>query len=482
MNVHNAGEVRVRFAPSPTGHLHVGGARTAIFNWLYARHTGGTFVLRIEDTDVERSTRDSEASLVDDLRWLGLDWDEGPGSDGPRGPYRQSERLALYRAAARGFIDEGLAFPCFCTDEELQRKREAALAAGESPHYDGTCRRLQPDRVERKRAEGVPEVIRFEVRRETVVFDDLVRGRVAMDTTMVGDFVILRSNGLPTYNFAAAHDDRAMGITHVLRGEEHLSNTLRQILVYRALGAQPPDFGHLPLILAEDGGKLSKRHGASSVGELRNRGFLTDAVVNYLALLGWSHPEEKEKLAGEELVESFTIERINKSAAVYDPKKLTWLNGQYIRDLPPDDWVDVASPYLPDGVKKRYDAAAQREILAILQKKIETLADVAPQTVIFDDPVVHDDESIEVLDHESSREVLTALAAAIESMTDEWTPQNIKATFEKAGKKTGRKGKELFFPIRAAVTGNLHGPDLARVAAVKGKPVVLQLIHRAVVQ
>jgi glutamyl-tRNA synthetase len=476
--------VRVRFAPSPTGYLHVGGARTAIFNWLFARHSRGTFVLRIEDTDVERSTRESEASLVEDLRWLGLDWDEGPGmaggESGARGPYRQSERLELYRAVAKEFVDRGIAYPCFCTDEVLQRKREEALAAGRSPHYDGTCRGLDAARIAAMREAGEPEVVRFLVEDEAVVFEDLVRGTVSLHTDMVGDFVILRSNGLPTYNFAAAHDDHAMGITHVLRGEEHLSNTLRQTLILRAMGAQPPAYAHVPLILAEDRSKLSKRHGASSVEELRKRGYLPGAVVNYLALLGWSHPDEKEKLSIDELVESFSIGRINKSAAIYDPVKMTWLNGLYIRDLKPEDWLEAAVPYLPAEITARYDAGGQREILAILQGKVDTLDQLARESMVFLDDVNYDDDAREVLAQPSAREVLAALRGELEPLGQSWQADNIKAAFKKSGKQTGQKGKELFFPIRAAVTGRLHGPDLARVTEVKGRDSVLKLIDKAI--
>jgi glutamyl-tRNA synthetase len=479
MNSKNGDKVRVRFAPSPTGYLHVGGARTAIFNWLYARRTGGVFVLRIEDTDVERSTRESEESLLEDLRWLGLDWGEGPDAGGDYGPYRQSERLDMYKAAVDAFVASGLAYPCFCTEEELLHKKDAAVKAGRPPHYSGTCRGLNAEQIEEKRSAGAPEAIRFKVPVEEIVFDDLVRGSVAMHTDMVGDFVILRSNGLPTYNFAAACDDRAMGITHVLRGEEHLPNTLRQVLIYRALGADPPAFGHLPLILAEDRSKLSKRHGASSVDELRTAGFLPGAVVNYLLLLGWSHPEEKEKLTRDEMIESFSLGRVNKSAAIYDPKKLTWMNGLYIRDLTLDEWVGVATPFLPEAITSRFGEDDQREILDILHEKVETLDQLAAQTAIFLDDVECEDEAKEVLGQESSREVLAALAKEFDSMADDWSPDNIKAAVKKIGKDTGHKGKELFFPVRAAVTGNLHGPDLARVTAVKGKPAVMKLIEKA---
>jgi nondiscriminating glutamyl-tRNA synthetase len=479
MSNHEDNPTRIRFAPSPTGYLHVGGARTAIFNWLHARQTGGAFVLRIEDTDDERSTRDSETSLIEDLHWLGIYWDEGPDVGGAYGPYRQSERLDLYRAAADTFVEKGLAYPCFCTKEELQRRKEAATAAGESPHYDGTCRDLTVEQIEEKRRAGIPETVRFKVPDENVEFDDLVRGPIRLQSDMVGDFVILRSNGLPTYNFAAAHDDHFMKITRVLRGEDHLSNTLRQVLIYRAMDAEPPAFGHVSLILAEDRSKLSKRHGASSIEELHERGFLPDAVVNYLVLLGWSHPDEREKLTRDEMVSAFSIDRINKSAAVYDPKKLTWMNGLYNRDLSLDDWVAAASPFVPDSIKQRYGAEDQREILALLQEKVETLDRIPPKTDIFLDEFSYEEEAREILGQESSREVLEALRRELESLADDWTPENIKAAFKKAGKAAGRKGKELFFPIRAAVTGTLHGPDLSRVTAVKGKATVLQLIERA---
>jgi glutamyl-tRNA synthetase len=473
-------EVRVRFAPSPTGYLHVGGARTAIFNWLYARHTGGRFVLRIEDTDVERSTKESEASLLEDLEWLGLDWDEGPGKAGEHGPYRQSERLALYRDAADDLITQGLAYPCFCPDELLTQKKEKAIKAGESPHYDGTCRGLSAGQIESNRKAKVPEVVRFIVPPEKISFNDLVRGEIEMDTAMVGDYVLVRSNGLPTYNFAAAHDDHQMNITHVLRGEEHLPNTLRQILVYRALGAEPPAFGHVPLILAENRSKLSKRHGASSVGELRDRGYLASAAVNYLVLLGWSHPEEKEFLAPAEMIESFTVERINKSAAVYDPTKLGWMNGLHIRDLSLDEWVKVASAYLPETICRRYDQKEQDEILDVLRNNVEVMEDLAQLTSVFHDEIVYEEEAEKVLAEDSAGRVLAALKCELEKVgAGDWSPVSAKAAIKAAGKEAGVKGKELFFPVRAAVTGALHGPDLARVIALKGRDVTGALIDRA---
>jgi glutamyl-tRNA synthetase len=457
----------------------VGGARTAIFNWLFARHSHGVFVLRIEDTDAERSTGESEASLVEDLRWLGLDWDEGPEVGGPHAPYRQSERLACYRGAADRLIAGGFAYPCFCTDEDLERKREAATAAGRATHYDGTCRDLTAAEVAKRRARGIPETVRFRVPAEVVSFDDVVRGSIDLDTDMVGDFVVIRSNGLPTYNFAAACDDRDMRITHVIRGEEHLPNTLRQMLVYNALGARPPVFAHVPLILAEDRSKLSKRHGASSVGELRAHGFLASAAVNYLVLLGWSHPREKEVLTLEEMIETFTIKRINKSAAVFDPKKLAWMNGQHLRALDADALYAATEPFLPEWVGERFDDAERREIVAILKDRIEVLSDLERLTLMFGDDVTFDGEAVELLASAGARAVVAALAGRLGASADAITPDAFNAMIKDTGAALGAKGKDLYFPIRAAITGSVHGPDLARVAAVKGRDSVLRLLAAA---
>jgi len=472
--------VRVRFAPSPTGYLHVGGARTAIFNWLWARHTGGALVLRIEDTDVERSTPESEAALIEDLKWLGLDWDEGPDVGGARGPYRQSDREEVYRGVAAVFVADAHAYPCFCTDELLEQKRLAARVAGRPPQYDGTCRDLTQQQIDEKRDAGIPEVTRFRVPDGLVRFDDVVRGEMTLDHSMVGDFVIVRSNGLPTYNFAAAIDDARMDITHVIRGEEHLSNTLRQILVYNALGASHPVFVHVPLILAEDRSKLSKRHGAASVEELRRRGFIPSAVFNYLVLLGWSHPEGKEVLTREETIEAFDIARIGKAAGVFDPDKLAWMNGQHLRALPAERFHPLARPFLPEWVSTQYDASAIDAILDVLQDSIETLDQLPGLCAVFADPVEFEPEAAEVLKDEGAKGVLTAFATALEAQEGELTPEVFKASAKVAGKEAGRKGKELFFPLRAAITGRVHGPDLSRTAAVKGRERVARLVASAI--
>lgn len=470
--------IRVRFAPSPTGYLHVGGARTAIFNWLFARKQGGQLILRIEDTDEARSTRESEKSLFDDLHWLGLEWDEGPDKPGDGGPYRQTERAHIYKEAIDRLIEGGYAYPCFCSDELLEQKRKAAAEAHEAPKYDGTCRSLSADDVAAKRKAGIPAVVRFIIPDEIVTFTDIVRGDVEIATSTVGDFVILRSTGLPTYNFAAAVDDGAMGITHVLRGEEHLPNTLRQILVYRALAMEVPQFAHLPLILAEDRSKLSKRHGASSVEQLREMGFLPAAVVNYLVLLGWSHPDGKEVLDTKEMIDSFTLDRVNKSAAVYDPKKLRWMNAQHIRRMPVSELFKLVDPLFPEEIRDGYAADARVEILELLQDAIETLKDLPEACRPFLENPPINDEAREVLTASTAAAVLGKLEQALAG-TDSLTPDNFKDAMKSVGQAAGVKGKDLYWPVRAAITGSPHGPDLATVVSIKGRDRVMKEIERA---
>ncbi|HZI94928.1 MAG TPA: glutamate--tRNA ligase, partial [Patescibacteria group bacterium] len=338
-------EVRVRFAPSPTGHLHVGNARTALFNWLYARGRGGAFILRIEDTDLERSTARSEEGILEDLRWLGLDHDEGPGIGGRFAPYRQSERRQRYGAAALRLQQAGDAYRCFCSVQELELERETQRAAGLPPRYAGRCRDVSSSESDR-RAAVEPFVLRFRVAADRVAFDDLIRGHVEFPGTQIGDPVIVRADGTPTYNFAVVIDDLDMEITHVIRGEDHISNTPRQILLYRALGAAPPLFAHLSLVLGPDGSPLSKRHGASSVVDFREKGILPEALVNYLSLLGWAHPEGKELLAVDELIRAFSLERVGHAAAMFDMKKLAWLNAHYLRAAAPARLASDCRPAL----------------------------------------------------------------------------------------------------------------------------------------
>jgi nondiscriminating glutamyl-tRNA synthetase len=339
--------MRLRFAPSPTGQLHVGNARTALFNWLLARGQSGTFILRIEDTDFERSTRESERSMIEDLRWLGLDWDEGVEKDGERGPYRQSERLHIYRAHAVELMAGGHAYQCFCSAELLEADRAAALAAGRPPKYVGRCRGIARDDARRRLENGEKAVIRFRVpENRDVTFDDVVRGSVTFNTEVIGDPVIVRSDGVPAYNYAVVIDDALMEITHVIRGEDHISNTPRQILIFEAFGWRPPAFAHVSLVMGPDHSPLSKRHGATSVAEFRTRGYLPEALTNYLALIGWSPGEGEELVPIEQLAPRFRLENVGHSAGVFDIDKLAWVNRHYLKAAAPDRLARLSVPYL----------------------------------------------------------------------------------------------------------------------------------------
>src|SRR4029450_4198540 len=339
--------MRVRFAPSPTGHLHVGNARTALFNWLLARGSGGTFILRVEDTDVERSTLVSEASIMQDLSWLGLDWDEGPDVGGPRGPYRQSERLHLYGSYAKELLASDHAYYCFCSREKLEAERREALPAGRPARYSGTCRNLSADETATRMAAGERPAIRFRVpENREVVFTDLVRGEVRFHTEVIGDPVIVRAEGIPAYNFAVVVDDALMAITHVIRGEDHISNTPRQLLLYEALGFQPPTFAHVALVMGPDHSPLSKRHGATSVAEFRAKGYLPEALVNYLALIGWAPGQDTDVLPLDELARRFALSHVAHSAGVFDEDKLAWVNRHYLKSADPDSLVRDSLTFL----------------------------------------------------------------------------------------------------------------------------------------
>ena len=418
--------VRVRFAPSPTGSLHIGGARTALFNWLFARNQGGAFLLRSEDTDVVRSTREAEAMVLRDLAWLGLDWAEGPDKGGPYAPYRQSERTEIYRKDAERLLAAGKAFYCYCTDEELEAHRKAQQKAGQAPHYAGTCRDLTEEQRAERRARGLPEAIRFRVPGTPVTFVDRVRGEVTFPGDQVGDFVILRANGLPTYNFACVVDDAGMAISHVLRAEEHLSNTPRQIMLYEALGYAIPEFAHMSLILNPDRTKMSKRSGedATFVSEFRARGYLPEALLNFLVLLGWSWDGEQEIFTVPELIEKFSIDRVNNTGAVFDKDKLEWMNGQYLKAMPLDPSASRAcartSRRPAASPRRRWSATSTRSSRCATEavgERLKTLGDVEGYAgFAFRDPVaIADDARAEFAKRPEGDHRLRALADAIES-------------------------------------------------------------------
>ena len=340
--------LRVRFAPSPTGELHVGNARTAFFNWLFARHSGGAFILRIEDTDQERTTKHFEKNLLDDLRWLGIDWDEGPGKEGPFGPYHQMERLHIYNAHLERLLAEGRAYPCYCSEEELEAERADLIAKRMMPRYMGKCRHLTPEERKKLEGQGRAPAYRFAVEKGPIEFNDMIRGAMKFAGSAIGDLIIVRSNGLPAYNFAAVIDDHLMEITHVIRGEDHLSNTAAQVLIYKALGFPLPVFAHHSLILGKDRTKLSKRHGSVSVGEFRKRGILPEVLLNYLSLMGNSFGAGKEICSLDEIISIFSLEKTGKGGAIFDEDKLRWINGTYIRNCPLKKLVELSKPFLKE--------------------------------------------------------------------------------------------------------------------------------------
>ncbi len=466
---------RVRFAPSPTGELHVGNARTALFNWMFARHHGGDFILRIEDTDESRSALSYQINLLNDLDWLGIDWDEGPQKDGAYGPYKQSERLDIYSDHLRKLIAADLVYPCYCTEEELEEERQALILSKRMPRYMGKCRKLTPEQRKEKENEGRKPSFRFKVPDSTIQFEDLIRGVMKFESAAIGDFIIVRSNGMPAYNFAVVIDDHLMGITHVIRGEDHLSNTALQIMLYRAFGFEPPTFVHHCLILGRDRAKLSKRHGSVSVGEFRKQGILPEALMNYLGLLGSSFTEGREVLSREEMVAGFALERASKSGAIFDEEKLRWLNAIYIRNCPTENLVSRLRPFLEEADYKTdtIDPAWLNSVVELIKNDLVTLADVKNHIdIFFDNKFNFSTEAKQLLEKEGSILVVQTFAEYLQAdakAAEEIYPAAMKYVKEK----TGAKGKDLFMPIRAALTGRLHGPELDKVFAILGKDTAL---------
>ncbi len=461
--------VRVRFAPSPTGQLHVGNARTAIFNWLLARGQGGTFILRIEDTDAERSTAASEQSILDDLRWLGLDWDEGPIVGGPRGPYRQSERLSIYREHIDRLLAGGRAYYCFCSPDQLEADRRAMLAAGQAPRYRGTCRALDPAAARQRVAAGEPAAVRFAVPQDrAITFVDAVRGSVTFSTDVIGDPVLQRSDGMPAYNFAVVVDDALMGVTHVVRGEDHVSNTPRQILLYDALGFDVPVFAHVSLVLGPDHTPLSKRHGATSVVEYRARGCLPEALVNYLALIGWSPGADEELLPPLELSRRFRLEDVGQSAGVFDERKLAWVNRHYLKEADPARVAGIVLPFFEAKGWILRDTPAARSftesLLPMITGSVDYLAEAVDRVrFLFEyDPEAALSQAAvaDELASPEARDVILALASELRSTPPLFTREEFRAAAQRIRSRTGQKGRQLFHPIRLALTGQPEGAEL----------------------
>ncbi|MGC8549079.1 MAG: glutamate--tRNA ligase [Acidobacteriaceae bacterium] len=469
------GTVRVRFAPSPTGLLHVGNARTALYNWLFARHHGGKFILRIEDTDVDRSEARHEAQLLEDLRWMGMDWDEGPGVSGPHAPYRQSERIGIYREHTDRLLAECKAYRCFCTTEELEAERAQAVAEHRPQVYSGRCRALSAEEQARRAAAGEAFAVRLKIPDHPLRFHDLVRGDVEFPNETVSDPILVRSSGMPVYNYVVTVDDALMEITHVIRGDDHISNTPKQVAIYEAFGWKVPEFAHLSTILGSDRERLSKRHGATSIASFREMGILPEALVNYLALLGWgAEGGTREIFPLEELVEAFKLERVTASPAVFDFEKLNWMNRHYLKECDGERLAELAWPYFAqEGWLPAQDAAGAdvrawfERLLGIFVPSVDRLDQVPGRArFVFDfDPLRarDEEENAALLASENAQKVLSAFAEKVRAHAGPVDAAQFKAWMNDVKAETGVKGKELFHPVRIALTGSHSGPEFDKL-------------------
>lgn len=491
-------KVRVRYAPSPTGYLHVGGLRTYYFNWLYARCHQGTMVLRIEDTDQQRSTPEFERMILEDIRLMGLDYDEGPERGGPFAPYRQSERLSIYAEYVDQLNRAGKIYPCFCSEALLTQKREAALKLGKTPHYDGTCAHLSTGEVNVRFQQGERAGWRFRAPQKTYILQDLVRGTIEFKEGMVGDFFITRTPaqnaqelaariGMPVYNFCCVIDDHLMEITHVIRGEEHLSNTVRQMMIFDALGWQPPQFAHTAMVLGTDRQKLSKRSGDVAARDYLDKGFLPEAILNFMTLLGWWPPKDfkpqsghPEVLTQAELSSCFDVGGLQKAPAIFDIQKLRWMNGHYLKNISIEILTKKAKPFFEkvglslEGRRERWF----KEVLEAVRGEVQILSELPQAASLFfqKSPVLSEEARQVLLANPKSQEVITLFEGALQKCSEEITVENVEAITKEISGATGLKGKALFMPMRASLTGLTHGPELKRVLPILGKAMALRWI------
>ncbi len=477
--------MRVRFAPSPTGYLHIGNARTALFNYLLARKNNGSFILRIEDTDTERSKPEYEKMILEDLAWLGLNWDEGPDVGGAFGPYRQSERLQTYQAAAQRLLKEEKAYLCYCTSEELEAMRKAQAQRKESPRYDNRCRSLTAKQKAAFEKEGRKPVVRFRLPERKVTFNDLIRGEITFDASLMGDLIIMKSDGKPAFHFAVVLDDIAMEITHVFRGEDHISNTPRHILLFEAFGKQPPFFAHMAMTLGPDGSRLSKRHGATSLRELKAQGFLPEAVFNYLALLGWGTTEDKEIFTPDELIREFSLERCKEGAAIFDMAKLTWMNGLYFQKADLSRLVDLSLPFLREaGLISESVTPEEKDylgrVISALGERVKKFSDLPEPAAIFlkDEVEYNAQAKAKVLQKEGVGKILADVTQLLSKEVD-FSTANLEKVIRDYCTGQNLKTGAVFHPLRVAATGQTVGPGLFETLSLLGKEKVLRRLQTA---
>ena len=478
--------VRVRYAPSPTGFPHVGNIRTALFNWLFARHSGGSFIVRIEDTDVARRVEGATETILDSLLWLGLDWDEGPEVGGNYGPYIQSQRLDIYRQAAERLVAQGNAYYCYCSPERLGEMRKEQVRCKALPGYDRRCRDLSPEERAQQETDGTIPVVRFKTPLSGQTgLSDLIRGEVVFENSTIDDFVLLKSDGYPTYHLANVVDDHLMAISHVLRAEEWLSSTPRHMLLYQALGFEPPQFAHLPMILGTDRSKLSKRHGAVSITEYREQGYLPETMVNFLALLGWSLDDKTELMSRAELVQNFSLERVSRTAAIFNREKLDWMNGVYIRRLSPDAFVQKSLPFLgrglPARVERPLDTSYVREVMPLVQQRARILAEVAGLVEFFFVDTLEYDSSLLIAKEMSRESAIQALGVSRQRLEklEKFDEESLEAVLRPLAAELGLKTGQLFGTLRVATTGRTAAPPLFQTMAVLGKERCLERIAAA---
>lgn len=481
-------EVRVRYAPSPTGHLHIGNARTALFNYLFARNQGGKFIIRIEDTDKKRNIAGGEESQLKYLKWLGMDWDESVDVGGEYGPYRQSERNDSYETYYNQLLAEGHAYKCYCTEAEIEAEREAQTERGETPHYSGKCRHLTEEQRRDLESEGREPSIRIIVPEgKTFTFDDMVKGSVSFESEGMGDWVIIKKDGTPTYNFAVTIDDYLMKISHVLRGDDHISNTPKQLMVYEALGWEPPIFGHMTLIVNESRKKLSKRDESiiQFIEQYEELGYLPEALFNFITLLGWSPAGEEEIYSKDEFIEIFDAHRLSKSPALFDKQKLLWMNNQYMKKIDINRAVELSLPHLVKAGRLNESLTDEQHqwvqgLVELLLEKMSYGAEIVELSeMFFKDEVDYEEDAKEILTGETVPEVLKAFSHELDQL-ENFKADGIKAAMKAVQKSTGQKGKNLFMPIRSAVTGQTHGPDLPQAIELLGKNKVQTRINKII--